>query len=223
MASIVSNSRVQTDASKRGRWPLRTVLRDGEAVRFDVHVAHYDAMEDTLIHNGVHYQHIPYWAAACSGSVHKNKDNANYWRLCRVRDTDGYWVSMKSLRPIKEVKFPDIGYAHDIEAVEDAHASVEECEAEEYKAKVAKAKRLADPFRAMRFTSCLTNVNELVNSELYVKVAVATGESVTALKREYSPQEMRGVLLQDFKNYYEGPVIVKDCVSPKKPNRGVTN
>lgn len=65
------------------------------------------------------------------------------------------------------------------------------------------------------------NVNELVNAELYARVATGTVYTVAYLKRNYTPQEMRGVLLRNKRVYYEGELVAKSCCAPKPENRGV--
>lgn len=77
---------------------------------------------------------------------------------------------------------------------------------------VCKSKRIRDK---------LVNVNELVNAELYARVATGTVYTVAYLKRNYTPQEMRGVLLQNKRLYYEGELVAKSCCAPKPENRGV--
>lgn len=65
------------------------------------------------------------------------------------------------------------------------------------------------------------NVNALVNSELYAHVSTFSAKTVAYLKRTYTPQQMRGVLLQKKDIYYHGPEINTSCGAPKKQNRGV--
>lgn len=65
------------------------------------------------------------------------------------------------------------------------------------------------------------NVNELIKAELYARVAAGTIYSVAYLKKNYTPQEMRGVLLQNKRAYYEGELVAKCCCAPKPENRGV--
>jgi len=63
------------------------------------------------------------------------------------------------------------------------------------------------------------NVNELVNAELYTRVSHESGDSKKYLMQNYTPQQMRGILIQNSKNYYAGNA----CLNPKKINRGIVN
>ena len=66
------------------------------------------------------------------------------------------------------------------------------------------------------------NVNELVNSELYNRASIISGNTISSLKTNYTPQQMRAFLLiADPKNYQDGRYVKYDVVAPKKMNRGI--
>lgn len=66
------------------------------------------------------------------------------------------------------------------------------------------------------------NVNELVNAELYVHLSAMTPKSIDYLKKRYTPQEVRGILLgADPKKYTSGKFVTGECTAPRKENRGI--
>ena len=70
----------------------------------------------------------------------------------------------------------------------------------------------------------LINVNELVNAELYNRVSLITTYSVKHLKKNYTPQDMRAVLLKaDPNKYINGNAIKGSCTAPRKENRGISS
>ena len=69
----------------------------------------------------------------------------------------------------------------------------------------------------------LINVNELVNAELYNRVSLITSYSIKHLKKNYTPQDMRAVLLQaDPNKYIDGTAIKGSCTAARKKNRGIS-
>jgi hypothetical protein len=64
------------------------------------------------------------------------------------------------------------------------------------------------------------NVNELVNAELYNRVSLITSYSIKHLKKNYTPQDMRGVLLKAHPYNY---AIKSSCAAPRKKNRGISD
>ena len=79
-------------------------------------------------------------------------------------------------------------------------------------------------FRCFANSLMLINVNELVNAELYNRVSLITSYSVKHLKKNYTPQDMRAVLLQaDPNKYIDGTPIKGSCTAPRKENRGISH
>lgn len=217
---------------------LRLCVRDGETVLSgvlyypaDTHlIGVYDAVENAIRYNGELYSLNEFAYKWClnrwvNGGGHPAELTASLdgWRYCKVRDVDGRWIVMSRLKPLSEVAFnsdePD--YVRDVAAeaavaAADAAADAKERKMAAYEATTAAAHEKRDP--RLRISRCKTNVNELVNAELYAKVSALTGESIAYLKRNYTPQEMRGSLLLCYKDYYEGPIVE----GPRKKNRGIT-
>lgn len=70
----------------------------------------------------------------------------------------------------------------------------------------------------------LINVNELVNAELYNRVSLITSYTIKHLKQNYTPQDMRAVLLKtDPNKYINGNAIKGSCTAPRKKNRGISH
>ena len=66
------------------------------------------------------------------------------------------------------------------------------------------------------------NVNELVNAELYVRLSAMSAKSIDYLKKHYTPQEVRRILLgADPMKYTSGKFVTGECTAPRKENRGI--
>ena len=84
---------------------------------------------------------------------------------------------------------------------------------------------MAERQRFRKFTESLMliNVNELVNAELYNRVSLITSYSMKYLKANYTPQDMRAVLLKVCPDkYIDGRLVKGDCTAPYKQNRGIS-
>lgn len=78
-------------------------------------------------------------------------------------------------------------------------------------------------FRNFVATLDQINVNELVNAELYNRVSLITSHTIKHLKRNYTPQDMRAVLLKVAPNkYFDGNSVKGECTAPHKENRGIS-
>jgi hypothetical protein len=77
-------------------------------------------------------------------------------------------------------------------------------------------------FRAFTKAQFKINVNELVNSELYNRASMISGDTIRVLKNSYTPQQMRAFLLiADSKQYQDGCYVKYHVTAPKKKNRGI--
>lgn len=229
---------------------LRKCVRDGESVLvgtlyrsvpdnvIGTHVAAqqwigiYDAVENAIRYNGELYSLNDFANSWCLKRYYRwNPETThlgyrvNGWSFCKVRDVDGRWIVMSRLKPLSEVNFsnPTV-YERDVTAATDEAEADEREEERERKGAASEAEYQAacdkhEPGRRIR--NCRTNVNELVNAELYAKVSVVTGKSIAYLKRNYTPQEMRAALLLRYKEYYEGPLVTRGNTAPHEENRGI--